>query len=349
MDDHILYILGILVLYGLAIGVGLAWWKADWRHWRVILIVVGVSAAVFAVFAPAVLLLHAFQGDDTESTLAQCAEPPTRRAAVIPSPRNKPQNIELETNRGRPTLTIALADQQSASDTITFQSKGRRTVLDIPSPKPPKGKTPKGKTPSERKKLGPSTGAIFLETPRRAPAEPTDSKLRAKAEPIAGGTAVRLKICIDRGELLKAGTYQGTVRIFGPRVNDFDYAVVITQKWPWEIALSVLWYAGLAFIAAAWLTDSLTFDPERKGPRRWFATVAGVAFAIFAMAPAFFGAYWNNATWGSDPGPNVIGLATAGFTAALAGLVTAQKFIKKDSGEEKTTKTETTSTTTPSQ
>ena len=38
---------------------------------------------------------------------------------------------------------------------------------------------------------------------------------------------------------------------------------------------------------------------------------------------------WSNATWGSDPGTQISGLATAGLTAALAGLAAAHKLLEK--------------------
>jgi hypothetical protein len=193
-------------------------------------------------------------------------------------------------------------------DSISFSSKNRAKVPD-----------------SRRAPVS----AIFLETPRRSASEPIDSGVDAKATSVLGQTVVRLTVCVDRGALLKAGAFQGTARIYGPNVSDFDYAVVITQKWPWQFAAATLWYAGLAFVIVAWAGGSLTFRKGRTTiQERWVAPLVGVAFGFVAMVPAFFGAYWNNPTWGSDPGTQVFGLATAGFTAALAGLAGAQKFLK---------------------
>jgi hypothetical protein len=283
------------------------------RKWEALGTTVGIVLVLAAALAPALILKTAFE-DSASGRRDECE--PTAVASGPAAP-NTPADgtppadlAQLETNEARPTLSIAVADRGSASDSITFTSKGRTVV------KPP----PK---------------AVLLEAPRRAPAEPIDSAITLKTATVAGGTAVRLNVCVDRGEVLKAGQYQGTVRLFGPRVIDFDYALIVTQKWPWQTAFAVLWWAGLVFIVAALLTSSLTFDPARKGLDKWLASIAGATFALFAMVPAFFGAYWNNATWGSDPGPHVLGLATAGFTAALAGLATAQKFIKKPTPEER--------------
>jgi hypothetical protein len=49
--------------------------------------------------------------------------------------------------------------------------------------------------------------------------------------------------------------------------------------------------------------------------------------ATLAVAPTFFGTYWNNATWGSNPATQVSGLVIAGFTAATAGIALAHKLI----------------------
>lgn len=255
--------------------------------------------------APAFVVREALHPDDRAEVaraLGRCLEKKARRAATPSS-----SDVELQANRARPTLTIALADRLSAEDSISFSSKDRKRVQDS------------GRA---------TTSAVFIETPRRSASEPMDGTVTAKATSELGQTIVRLTVCVDRGALLKAGAFQGTVRIYGPKVSDFDYAVVITEKWPWQIAAATLWYAGLAFVLVAWLTRSITFERTRTGLDKWVAPLAGIVFGFVAMTPAFFGAYWNNPTWGSDPGTQVLGLATAGFTAALAGLATAQKIMK---------------------
>jgi hypothetical protein len=238
----------------------------------------------------------------TDAT-ARCREKKASHAAKV-----LPGAVDLETNQSRPTLAIALADRSSAEDSIVFATKGRKRLGDY-----------------GRRRVS----AAFLEFPRRTPTDPFNGVVEPMTKPELGGTFVRLTVCVDRGARFKAGAFQGTVRIYGRRVSDFDYAVIITEKWPWQVAVATLWYAGLAFIVAAWLTQSLAFDKTRHGLNRLIAAVAGVVFGLIAMAPAFFGTYWNNATWGAEPWTHVSGLATAGFTAALAGLATAQKLIKK--------------------
>src|SRR5207247_2500223 len=151
--------------------------------------------------------------------LSSCAE----GKAVHAAPANK--GVALQANRARPTLTIALADRQSAADSISFSSKARQKVPD-----------------NKRAR----TSAAVIEQPRRSPSEPFDGKVAAKTTPAVGGTIVRLQMCVTRRGILRAGAFQGTVRIYGPKVADFDYAVIITEKWPWQVAAAILWYAGLS-------------------------------------------------------------------------------------------------------
>ena len=255
---------------------------------------------------------------DANDVLDKCFEEQARRAA----PGNK--GIELQSNRARPTMAIALADKESAVDSITFSTKvlpqGRQTVPDNPRAR---------------------TSAVLTEFPRQSAVAPFNGQVKTRATTAAGATVVRLRLCVVRGAPLKAGAFQGTARIYGPAVADFDYAVIITQKWPWYIAAAILWYAGLLFLIAAWQTGSLTFsrpDGDRTTPRagspprgvsKIIATGTGIVIGFVAMVPTFFGTYWNNATWGSDPGTQISGLATAGLTAAFAGLAAAHKLLEK--------------------
>ncbi len=267
---------------------------------------IAVGIALLAAVAAPLILFLLFKTEREPGVLARCDELKAQRAALG-------AQAELQPNRGRPTLTINLADRLWAFDDITFGSKERVRIPDGPKLR---------------------TSARFIDTPRRSADERIDSRYAAEARPVVGGTAVELAVCVSRGGRLTAGAFQGTVRIYGPRVNDFDYAVVVNQKWPWQTAVATLWYAGLAFVIVAMLSGSLTFDPARTGLSKWGASAAGVVFALVAMAPTFFGAYWNNRVWGSEPWTHVGGLAAAGFTAAFAGLAAAQKFIKKPTPEE---------------
>lgn len=280
----------------------------SWKTVPVFLLLFLAVAVPIAFIAIEQIKAHAFDAGDV---LNKCVENPARRAA----PNNK--GIELQSNRARPTMAIALADKESAVDSITFSTKlspqSRRTVPD--------------NQPAR-------TSAVLTEFPRASAVAPFDGQVKTKATTAAGATVVQLTVCVVRGASLKAGALQGTARIYGPAVADFDYAVIITQKWPWYIAAAILWYAGLLFLIAAWLTESLTFsrpnmDETHRGASKIIATGTGTIIGLVAMVPTFFGTYWNNATWGSDPGTQMSGLATAGLTAAFAGLAAAHKLLEK--------------------
>jgi hypothetical protein len=145
---------------------------------------------------------------------------------------------------------------------------------------------------------------------------------------------VVLTACVDREGRWRAGSYQGTVRIYGPQLNDFDYAIVITQKWPWEVAVLLLLVAGIAFFAVAFFTESLSFEgrKEQQGFRVLGRTLFGALVAVAAMAPTFWGTYWNNPTWGSEPDAHIAGIVAAGFTAAIAGLALGKRLLAQPLG-----------------
>lgn len=289
------------------------------RWWKSLGVLPALLPLILALVLPIAFIVyeqikaHDFDASDV---LNECFEQPARRAA----PGNK--GIELQSNRARPTMAIALADKESSVDFITFSTKtspqGRQTVPD--------------RQPAR-------TSAVLTEFPRQSAVAPFDGQVTTKATTAAGDTVVQLRLCVVRGAPLKAGAFQGTARIYGPAVADFDYAVIITQKWPWYIAAAILWYAGLLFLIAAWQTKSLTFnrpgrDKASRGVSNVIATVTGTVIGLVAMVPTFFGTYWNNATWGSDPGTQISGLATAGLTAAFAGLAAAHKLLEKPSKDD---------------
>jgi hypothetical protein len=204
-----------------------------------------------------------------------------------------------------------MADRTAKFDDILFSTKDRQTVE------------------------GPIT-AQLIETPRRGAdrAERIRAEIAVHARPRVGRTMVVLEVCVDRDGRWRAGSYQGTVRIYGEQLNDFDYAIVITQKWPWEVAVLLLLVAGIGFFAVAFFTESLSFAGRREHAnlRVLGRTVFAALVAVAAMAPTFWGTYWNNPTWGSEPDAHVAGIVAAGFTAAIAGLALAKRLLAEPLG-----------------
>jgi hypothetical protein len=231
---------------------------------------------------------------------SQRKKTPCSERKLRAAPRNAKNLIQLQANRSRPTFTIALADGDRANAALSLVPKNRARV--------------------QRDNVS----AQVIEVPRKG-SERIHAEVRAAATPGAGGSVVFLRVCVSHAGIFKAGSYEGTVRVYGPRITELDYALVITQKWPWWSAAGLLVLAGAAFFIATWLTNSLAFG---LNDRKLVASIFGGAVTAAAIVPTFFGAYWTNDTWGADPGSNVTGLVTAGFTAAVGGLALAERLLR---------------------
>jgi hypothetical protein len=49
-----------------------------------------------------------------------------------------------------------------------------------------------------------------------------------------------VEACFEDVNHWYAGSYEGTFRVYGPRITDFNYALVVTTKWPPWVALVVI-------------------------------------------------------------------------------------------------------------
>src|SRR5262249_3740553 len=108
-------------------------------------------ALLALVLAPGLLVWHALsRPSGKQAVVKSCNEPKARKAAPGKS------GVQLQTNRARPTMAIALADKESALDTITFSSKKRQVVPDIASA---------------------NTSAVMIEPLRSGLIEPFDGKV----------------------------------------------------------------------------------------------------------------------------------------------------------------------------
>lgn len=254
-----------------------------------------LGVCCYALVLACALLHQPAQASSGKRKKTPCTE---RKLRAAPLSAKNP--IELQANRSRPTFTIALADGDRANAAISLVPKNRVRV--------------------QRDNVS----AQVIEVPRKG-SERIHADVTAAAKPGAGGSVVFLRVCVNHAGIFKAGSYEGTVRIYGPRITELDYALVITQKWPWWSAVGLLVLAGAAFFLVTWLTDSFTFGLKN---RKLLAGLAGAAITAAAIVPTFFGTYWNNDTWGADPGSNVTGLVTAGFTAAVGGLALAHRLLR---------------------
>jgi hypothetical protein len=261
---------------------------------RAALVVVGTSLVILALLALSYAL-----GRSTGNVLAKC---PT----LENPPQSSGQAIQLQSNKARPSLSVSLLDQASAVDDISFSP--RETVA-IPD----------------------KVRAYIISYPRNGDHR-SSADIGVLALSAAGATTVQLRVCIKRGDLWEAGTYEGAVRIFGGGVKAFDYPLIISERWPWESAIALLLVALDVFLLITIYSNSLMFGKKGRTAGA-FPTVLGILLAAAAITPTFFGSYWNNETWGANPGTQVSGLVVAGFTAAAAGLALAHRLITQDTSK----------------
>ena len=132
-----------------------------------------------------------------------------------------------------------------------------------------------------------------------------------------------------------AGRYEGTVHVYGPKIADFYYAIVVTTKWPSWIAVLTILLTFLGCIVVAFFTDVLVLPGRKesltsnKGERlKGSVTLvfAGV-FAIGLAALSYWSVYASNETWGSDPPSDLTALVSAAFAAAIGGRISARKLL----------------------
>ena len=160
-----------------------AWLKA--HLWQI----VAVSALLVGLLLPAALWPTLPDGG-RDAADERCAEPKATDAAP-----ELPAEVELQTNEARPTLAIALADRQTADDSIIFATKDRKRLEDT-------------------NRL--SVSAALLEFPRRTPVEPFSGLVSPKAEPEVGQTIIRLTICVDRGARFRPAPSKEPFAFTGP-------------------------------------------------------------------------------------------------------------------------------------
>jgi hypothetical protein len=205
-------------------------------------------------------------------------------------------------------LQVALADRSSATAEISFLPEGGRRLgqgAEIAAEAEP-----------------PLSGSVAL-----------GGDLSVAAHGTASGRSAVVDICLEHVPRFAAGRYQGTIAVYGPKIADFSYALVVTAKWPWWSAVGLIALVIVVSLAVAVVTNFLGL------PTDWRAAVGSViagGLAIGLGLLTYWTIYAKSDTWGSDPGTELSALAIASFTAATSGLVTARKLIppKPSSGDD---------------
>jgi hypothetical protein len=211
--------------------------------------------------------------------------------------------LELQPNTARPTFDVSLKDEASGGDEISFSPAGGKRVgrkADI--------------------------GAEVTDIPR-AKSERLGGRLSVAAHANESGRRVVVEICLDEVPRFAAGRYEGTISVFGPRFADFNYALVITAKWPWWSAVAVIVVTVAGFLLVASLTGLLAFEMP-KGWKSSAATALGGVVAAFLGGVTYWSIYAKNDTWGDEPGTHMTALVIASFTAATGGAATLRRVLR---------------------
>lgn len=224
--------------------------------------------------------------------------------ATKPASSNATNLIELQPNKSRPTFDVGLADKSSGKDNITF-------------------------SPKAGERIGTDVAAEVLDAPR-ANTHPLHATISAAAHPSKSGERAVVEVCLEGVSPWYAGTYQGTINVYGPRISDFSYALVVTTKWPWWVAILVI---GATVIFSALVFFLLPQTPNvtlKRDWRYWLAAFVGVIVGGVLAGLTYWSLYQANDTWGSDPQAQILALVMASFSATVVGygaVASAQKQI----------------------
>ena len=212
----------------------------------------------------------------------------------IPS-ANAKKLKELAPNPQRPSLTMPLDSGDSASDDIALPVKGKKRIG-----------------------LSKAAASADFEKPRMGD-HPLRANVRVAAAPTALGTGVRVYACISNKRQWEAGTFTGSVTVYGPRFSEFSYPLVVTSKWPVWVPVAII----LSVLLIFGIMEALRQETGKAGTSIYFV------IAIAAGAATYFGQYDSVATWGDNPGAQLTGLAVAVVTAAAAGRGAAKKYFSE--------------------
>jgi len=220
-----------------------------------------------------------------------------------PSPAPGAKRLaELEANSSRPSLTLALGGKRSDSDDVTLATIRKARV----------GAKPEDVTADVRDSLRKADDklegtVVVLATPRR------------------GQDTIAVDLCVDRAKRWQAGKYEGTVTVDGPRLSQFSYPIVVTKKWPWWAALILLAAILIGYVVYAAATSNQGITGRGA---KWARTIY-LAVSVAGGLLAYWSVYGKNETWGENPGADILALALAGLTGAIAGGTAARTWFNK--------------------
>jgi hypothetical protein len=215
----------------------------------------------------------------------------------------KPPQVELK-RPPRKSVVVSAPGENKAN----FQIKGGKAISRSPA----------------------AVSAAMVAAPQDEDFQLLDTDVRLKARAIGRGGDVEVEVCAKRGGAFSAGTHTGTMSIYGPRVEEFRYEVVVPQRWHPVIPVVLLLGTAIIYLILVWRS---TLPPGTVN-----GLAQNVAFGVVAvvgMAVTYFSVYMTNPTWGdavpSDPAGLITGAATA------AGIATAAAIQMRDAAKQKNT------------
>jgi hypothetical protein len=214
-----------------------------------------------------------------------------------PGPFPDPKAAAELQSADRAALALRLGDKVMGQDEIGFPVKGGTN-------------------------LGHSvTGASAQVTnwPRKN-GERLNARIHVSAQPFGTGNRVRLVACVDSKGTFTAGTYTGTVTVWGPQLREFSYPISVTEKWPWWVPALLIAAVAAVFVVLLWT------QPVAPGPHvPLVENVICAAVAIGAAALTYWTVYESNDTWGENPGSDITALVAGAAASAVAGTAVARQ------------------------
>lgn len=213
------------------------------------------------------------------------------KGASVPSSVKSPR--ELQANAKHPALAVMLDGQAAEDGAVTLPVKDGKRIAS-----------------SARDKAA----TAEVSDPPQLDGRDLDADIEVSATPAPSGTSVVTKACITSADVWKAGRYEGSVKVFGPRFEDFSYAFAVTQKWPAYVPIIILAAVLLAF----GFFELRRTETGKKGDALFLAI--GLAGGFFAYLQ-----YSSSDTWGADWTKEIGALAAAAITAAGAARAAAKR------------------------
>jgi hypothetical protein len=238
------------------------------------------------------------------ASVAHGQTPPCKEAEKTqPASEDANNLIELQPNSLRPTFDVALDYHTDGEDDISF---------------PPKA----GKRPGSEADVA----AEFTDPPRyKGHGLKGDRFIAAHAS--KSGRRIVLYVCFDKIPQYAAGRYEGTIDIFGPKLADFTYAIVVTTKWPRWTAWAAILVTIVVSLIVAIVRGILDGPSNRRDWKGWLRLPVAVGLALILGLLPYWSVYGSNETWGSTPPSDLTALVTATFAAVVGGFVTANRLF----------------------